>query len=377
MERSSYRWGVMALSLCGLVFVWSCSTEEVAALDPGSATLAVGTVTGTITASGAPLEGARVFTVPPTVEATTDALGRYTLPGLLAQTLGLVVEASGFVRATATVSIIAGRTVVKDLSLTSDSALGRLRGVITDGEIPLERVGVATSPSSFSVVTAGDGLYDFTGVAPGVYRIDAFRVGFHPGVLRLTVLPGATTTGDLCLGRRSDAIIAGTVRDAAGTPVNNALVEVFRDTEAWWTTTGADGAFQFTGLVTGFYVIGVTATGYYPGSRSLEAWGGVPVNGDVVLSLTSTLPPLPGAVAGTVWDEDYVPLPGATVSLDPASATPRTTTVDALGRYVFASVPTGTHTVEASDPDHLTGTLSVAVGTSITANASFALKRSL
>ena len=374
MKRSGCPWAWTLPVVVSLMFIWGCAHDGTDVIDPGGAALAVGAIRGTVTSLGAPLPGVRVRTVPHTIEVLTDAVGRYELPGLHAQTLQVVMDATGFVTNSTTVSVIAGRTVVHDVALRTNTGAGRIRGIITDGELPLERVLITTEPRTQSFITEQTGLYDFPGLTPGVYTVDAFRVGFDRGRLRLTVVEQGLVEGDMSLGRRTDAVIVGTVRDEVGNPINGAFVELFHDDGAQWTTTGPDGTYWFTNLRTGFIVIGVTATNYYPGSRSLEVWGGVPVNGDVILTLTSSLPPLPGAVAGTVWDDQYRPLANAVVTLEPESSTPRIELTDQEGRYFFTNVPTGTRVVTASSPGYALSSKTVSVGISVTADASFVLK---
>jgi len=369
---------VVATTLALLTaFAMSCATDDSEFLDPGSANLGVGTVTGTVTFNGAPLEGVVINTTPFASTAFTDPLGRFTMPGLIPQTLIISASKTGFTTAFDTVTIIAGRTVTLDISIIPSSTLGGLSGTITDGDLPLERVSVTTIPPTLNIVTTGDGRYDMPLVQAGTYRVDAFRVGFMPGRVYLVAEPGETVVGDIAMARRTDGIIFGQVLDAAANPIANASVTIFYDSDAQSTVTGSDGSFTFHDLTTGYYVISATALGYYPGSRSIEAWGGIPVNGDVVLSLQGTVPPLPGSIAGTVWDSSYLPLAGALVTLDPAGPTPVTTVTGSDGRYVIPSVAMGIYDISAGMTDYVTSTRSIEVGPTITADGWFVLKRDL
>jgi len=380
MGARALRWRPI-VALLALVFVWSCGNDD-PSLDPGTSSLGVGSLTGVVRGAGALLENARVETLPATIIGETDAVGRYTLNGLAPGSYTIVVSATGFTTETKPASIIAGRTMSLDFDVIPSTALGRLQGTVTDGDVPLENVTIATVPPTFSVITVGDGRYDFLNVTPGIYRVDASRPGFWPATMYVEAVPGVTTVGNIGLGRRNDAVIAGYVRDVAGNPVANATVSIFWDSQAETKTTGSDGAFRFTrtdtrdgNLPTGFYVVTAAATNYFAGSRSFEAFGGIERDGTVILNLTSTVPPVPGAIAGRVWTEAFVPISGATVVLDATSPTPSTTTTVADGRFYFTAVTVGTHTLSVSHPDYVPAARPVDVGTNVTADGLFTLKR--
>ena len=84
----------------------------------------------------------------------------------------------------------------------------------------------------------------------------------------------------------------------------------------------------------------------------------------------------PGAIAGTVWDEDYNPVSGAMVTLDGAGASPSTTTTQINGKYYFTSVSSDNHQVTADHGDYVSDSQEVEVGTNVTASLSFNLKAS-
>lgn len=363
------------LPLFCMVFILSSCRDESEYVDPGSSSLGVGSINGTIRGDGALLEGADITTVPETISDASSAIGEYSLDGLAPQSLKLVVEKAGYVTQTRNVSIVAGKTYTVDFDLTPSTALGRLTGTVSDGYIPLEGVTVSTVPSTFSYLTGADGRYDYNNVQAGKYRVDASLVGFWPVSIYVDAIDGVVTTSDISLGRRNDGIISGYALDNAGNAVAGAAVSIFWDEEVRYTTSGTDGFFAFYNVTTGYYIITASATNYYNGSHSLRAYGGVESNGTVILSLTSTPSPVPGAIAGTVFDEDYLPISGATVTLNPASATPVTTTSETDGSYFFTDVSSGTHTLTADEASHVSDSITVDVGPNITGDGVFALKR--
>lgn len=368
------RFGWM-VSLTVFVLVLSSCSDESVYIDPGSSSLAVGTLKGVVRGNGALLEGATVKTIPSTISDTTSAIGEYTLEGLPAQTIQLVVEAPGFVSQSRLVSVVSGKTYIVNFSLIPSTSLGHLTGTITDGFIPLEGVSVSTVPPSFSSLTGADGRYDYNNVAAGVYKINAFLVGFWPVGIYSTAQNGVESIGNMALARRTDGVISGLVIDSAGTPIGGASVFIFWDEESASTLTGSDGFFTFANLPTGYYIVTASATNYYNGSHSLRAYGGLETNGTVVMTLASAVAPIPGALAGTVWDQDYYPIDGAIVTLDEGTATPVSTVTLTDGTYYFPDVTSGTHSVSAGHVDYTSSTINVDVGSNLTADATFALKK--
>jgi hypothetical protein len=362
-------------TLTAFVLVLSSCSNETTFIDPGNSSLTVGNLKGVVRGNGALIEGANVSTIPPTISDTTSAIGGYMLDGLPAQSLQMVVEASGFVTDTRSVSVVAGKTYSVDFSLVPSTSLGHLTGTITDGFIPLSEVSVSTVPPSFSSLTGADGRYDYNNVTAGIYKISAFRVGFWPVSIFTTAENGLETIKDIALARRTDGVISGVIIDSAGTPISGASVFIFWDEEYASTLTGSDGVFSFGNLTTGYYIVTASSVNYYNGSHSLRAYGGVESNGTVVMTLASVASPVPGAVAGTVWDQDYYPVSGAIVTLDEGTGTPVTTATLTDGTYYFSGVVAGTHSVSAAHPDYTGSTISVGVGSNLTADATFALKK--
>lgn len=110
------------------------------------------------------------------------------------------------------------------------------------------------------------------------------------------------------------------------------------------TTTAADGTYSFAGYVgTDGYTVRVTA----PPGKIPVAPETVPVDlrgGDGVADF-QVRDIVPVAVSGRVTDTSGAPVPGVTVTIDGQTAT-----TDADGRYLFDTVPVGTHTATLAVP---------------------------
>ncbi len=70
-----------------------------------------------------------------------------------------------------------------------------------------------------------------------------------------------------------------------------------------------------------------------------------------------------------------MPVNGATVTIDPVSATPRTTTTLSDGRYYFVDVSSAVHSLAATASGFVDGSITASVGSNVTADAPFILKR--
>ncbi|AVS64735.1 hypothetical protein C8245_02640 [Paracidovorax avenae] len=130
------------------------------------------------------------------------------------------------------------------------------------------------------------------------------------------------------------AALAGRVVDAAsGQPLAGATVEL-SGAAAQAATSGAQGAFRFSGLAAGRYELRVTLAGYAALVRPAELATGQQLDlGLLALAGTSTT----GAIRGQVLDASGTPVGDALVALD-AGAGART---DTQGRYRIDGVAPG------------------------------------
>ncbi|WP_234387401.1 carboxypeptidase regulatory-like domain-containing protein, partial [Paracidovorax avenae] len=137
------------------------------------------------------------------------------------------------------------------------------------------------------------------------------------------------------------AALAGRVVDAAsGQPLAGATVEI-SGAAAQAATSGAQGAFRFSGLAAGRYELRVTLAGYAALVRPAELATGQPLDlGLLALAGTSTT----GTIRGQVLDASGTPVGDALVALD-GGAGART---DSQGRYRIDGVAPGTVGLTAS-----------------------------
>ncbi|MGH7573212.1 MAG: carboxypeptidase regulatory-like domain-containing protein, partial [Gemmatimonadota bacterium] len=125
----------------------------------------LGTITGTVTAGGAPVGGAQVTLLPAELRSVlTDAAGRFTFSELNPQTFVVLATAPGFSCESKSVNVMGLQTVTVNISCVEDDG-GGAGGVPVapmegPGKIAFERAGriMVVDPEGRSAFTFMDGL---------------------------------------------------------------------------------------------------------------------------------------------------------------------------------------------------------------------------
>lgn len=233
-----------------------------------------------------------------------------------------------------------------------------------------------------TTTTAADGTYSFTNLPAGNYSvIEAQPNGYGsstadtlavnvPTTGRTGVNFGETTSsisGRVYLDSNTDGSfttgesgIGGTTVTLSGTDASGAAISLT-------TTTGSDGLYSFTGLLSGNYTLNETQpTLYTDGSESVGTSGVLVLTDDQFAGIglgsgfdatgydfgeTLATPPGTGTIIGTVFidrnkdttlDSSELGLGGVVINLlDNANAVVATTTTDADGNYVFTGITPG------------------------------------
>ncbi|GLW09767.1 MFS transporter [Microtetraspora sp. NBRC 13810] len=190
-------------------------------------------------------------------------------------------------------------------------------------------------------VTQPDGFYDMWTPGSGTYVLIASAGEHDPQVATLVV---GERPLDFDLTLTGSGRLNGTVRDASGKPVGQAMVIVtdVRGEVVVTGVTGDDGTYGFAGVVAGTYTLAVSAGTYRPVAMPIEVGTGQTTR-DVEL--------LPGArVRGTVRVKGAGgPLADARVTLlDAAGNVVGTATTGEDGEYAFADLTSGQYTVIAT-----------------------------
>ena len=390
-----------------------------------NATLSAGgAVSGTVTDAGAhPLGGVTVAVVTAggseVGSSTTATDGTYTVTGLPAGSYDVCFDGSSATGGSSTTgyldqcyhdvawdgnySDITGMTTVPVTTGSTHTGVGAslavagaVSGTVTDtGAHPLGGVSVTVVTTSGSEVgfatTASDGTYAVPDLATGSYDVcfdgstavgGSATAGYLDqcydavawdgnlfdvtGATAVAVTVGSTHTGvDASLVTGGE--ISGTVTDGGSHPLGGVVVQVFTSTgsQVGSASTGSDGTYLVTGLLSGSYdvcFVGSAATGgssvegYLDQCYNGVAWDGNPfdVTGATTVAVTvgttrpgvdGTLPPA-GAVSGTVTDTGAHALEGVSVDVyttDGSQVGFATTASD--GTYTVAGLASGSYDV--------------------------------
>lgn len=310
-----------------------------------------GTVTGLVTdGAGNAAANATVTLLnsgvnPQKLTTQTDSSGHYTLTnvyvGSFAVSAGVTkgVSLGGTVLASLTQQ---GQTLTVNISL---SAAGSVQGVVvrSDGTTPAAGVNVVAQNNAIAATTDAQGNYKLDFIPAGKVTVLAADPATNDqGSVNGTVTAGAVTPmAQLVLNGIGTVHVS--VVDASGAAVPSAQLTLTSDTSFVEQLTGigaADGTYTFNGVLAGALTVMATNP---VNELAGTAQGTVTAGGST--NVTVHLQPA-GTISGHVFASDGVTgVAGVKVQLDSS-----TTTVSASdGTYSFATVPSGTHLLQALD----------------------------
>ncbi|MBU3742114.1 MAG: hypothetical protein FGM24_07485 [Candidatus Kapabacteria bacterium] len=179
-----------------------------------------GSITGTVVTEtdAIPVPSAVVSTTPPTSSVLTDAQGTFTMTDLQAGTYVVKAEKSGQGSGTSQVAVMGGKTtqcvvIVKKPDPTKGAITGTVRSAADNTPIASALVELVNTPNN--TLTAADGTYAFSGVAPGAYDVRVSKDSLGSLVQSTTVTAGSTSVVDF------------SIRVAPLPPVTDGLVAYF------------------------------------------------------------------------------------------------------------------------------------------------------
>lgn len=218
------------------------------------------TLSGVVTDAytGQPIPSAQV-SVSPTISATTDAKGAYTLQGVPEQ-FQLSLAAPDYAEAKADIS----RATANEMALRPNV----LRGKVVDKYTGNGVAGIEVVAGEAKATTGDDGTYELRGMSENA------KVVFSGGGYASTEAEsGQQTSLDATL---TPSTISGTVVDAAtGEPLKQATViatTTISGTDVAYTRTGADGKYTLENVPEGAFIKALLP-GYLRGETQVKAGG--------------------------------------------------------------------------------------------------------
>lgn len=288
--------------------------------------------------------------------AKADPWGNYLFPDVPPGT-DYRIEASkpGYESGTAYVDrVLAGQnTVGVIVTLTG----GRISGTVLDDAgdpAPRAKVTVSAGEDVFTAETDQHGRYVLQDVPEGTgYIVMAAKAGYVPGFLsEVSVRAGETTEADAIRIVLNSGSISGKVVDAAGLPVEGAVVSVDTKEQRYAAVTDAAGRYEILHVPAGEgYTVQAVKEKY---DAALVEGVSVEI-GQVTDGVDFVLLSSLGAISGVVTNPAKEPVAGAAVIVERGDEEYRTLT-DEAGRYVVDGVPAGSgYVVRAAAEGYLDG----------------------
>ena len=237
----------------------------------------------------------------------------------------------------------------EDITLVNLVDGGHLGGIARKGtevahgdQADFSGILVAVESAGLRTVTNSAGRYDLV-IAPGTYDLTLSApdnvAQIVPGVVVDGVTPTEVATVTLAANPGSISGHAFLAPESLGGESHGGVVV---SVGAATATTGADDAFQVTGLAAGPAVVRYTRDGWLQAEQLVLV-----VAGQLLAVDDVTLARATGSVSGTVSLEGAADASGATIALTGSSGTFAGTSAPD-GSFVVSAVPTGTYTLTAS-----------------------------
>ena len=277
-------------------------------------------VTGTVLdLSGRPVAGANITVTSADGRQLTRAVsspaGRYTLAGLPAGAITVIVTSPGHEPTAAALLFQPGSALERDFTLAGSGTLSGFVRSAAQGGVPLAGAKVVISDPQgqvvASAVTSGDGGFSVQGAPSGTYALTATASGHLPASRQIQ-LDGHTETAQLTLPLERE--VNGFVRAPGGAPMPGISVTAATASGEIVATgvTDADGWYRLTGLGDGEHVL--VAGGHEPVSAPVEVTSGETTSVTVRIGGV-TAPESPAGPAGPEPATDF----GAPADAHPAT----------------------------------------------------------
>src|ERR1700722_4417459 len=251
---------------------------------------------------------------------------------------------------TVTVNNSAADTTPPTVSITSPTAAATVSGMVNVTATAADNIGVASVQFQVDGVNAGalDGAapyalaWDTTKVANGVHKLDAIAKD-AAGNTTTSATVSVTVNNTAAQNFSISGTVTGPAESGTTVTLSGAAVAA--------TTTSATGAYSFTGLAKGNYMVTVSHTGFTftpPSEAAAVTAANVTGINFVSVAVSTQTFSISGTISGTGGN-------GATVTLTGTSNA--TTTANASGAYTFTGLAKGNYVVT---PSHAGFTFSLA-----------------
>jgi len=245
---------------------------------------------------------------------------------------------------------------------------GNVTSFITGNQI--SQATITTTPATNSVTTDIYGDYILDNIAPGSYKVTAYKTTFDSSTISVTVIADKTTRADIAI-KPTTPVSPGRLR---GVVINAATDSVISDanvytvTKPYYTTkTNASGVYDMTGISPGFYDLAVEKFGFT--TKTIK----ITVVSDSIQIIDFSLQPIYGRITGKVTDSTNTGIEGVNISSTPPSGSVLT---DFSGHYTIENLAKGIYKITTSKTGYVAGSVSVSVLEGRTSMGDFVLTKS-
>ncbi|MCL2518207.1 MAG: carboxypeptidase regulatory-like domain-containing protein [Oscillospiraceae bacterium] len=205
-----------------------------------------------------------------------------------------------------------------------------------------------------TTATSTNGSYQFTGLIPGMYRIEASATGYSMNSTDLFSALSNVTNRNLTLSRAMFTVSGRVYASDAPTGVSS-TVKLINSNGVTFDTkqTGSTGSYLFTDVPNGTYTIEASAQGYVAKTLAAFAVNGNVSNKDVLLERSAY------TISGKITDKSSgSPIAAVTIQLrNTNNQIVDSRFTNSNGEYTFSSVTPGYYTMIVAKDGYITGTI--------------------
>ncbi|PFG05371.1 carboxypeptidase regulatory-like domain-containing protein [Bacillus sp. es.034] len=373
--------GVYTVVVSALNFQTNAASVQVSSNQTVDGSVALepdpGRITGTVVDSpgGNPIAGASVNIVNSSgnliTTVLTDSNGLFMVEGLAPDNYTVNVFAANFQNGTVGALVSSGQTTPVSVSLLPNpgSITGTVTPIVPNTIIQLRDVNNVLIDS---VVANQDGTFSFNNLTPGTYTVSATAPNYSTAQAGVSVLASQASSVSLTLTPNPGSV-SGVVTDNMGTPIGNATIQVFDQSNILIGTgfTDASGHYVIGNLPSGSFTVVANAPGFGQVITGVSLGVGQDLT-DVNISLI----PNPGSINGQITNlTTGNVIAGATVVIiDGISQIPvATTTTSEFGNYSVSGLAPGSYIVSASKLNFTTEQIGAIVQSDSATRADLAL----
>ncbi|MED1864392.1 carboxypeptidase regulatory-like domain-containing protein [Fictibacillus nanhaiensis] len=280
-------------------------------------------------------------------EVQTDDQGRYLIENFLSGIYSLGTSNPDYETNTVGFSVDPGQTQTVDIELTA--LPGILTGTIIDQETGIPNAGAivqlvfgtSVQPAG-RAITNNSGVYVINGLSPGQYSVSMTTPNYNTFSAGASITANTTTTVDGFL-LSDPGVLTGTVNGPNGV-IGGASIKVIdvNGTVIGSAVSNEDGTFFIGNLPVGTYALTVVALDYQNETDGISIIPGATVN------VSINLIPDPGAITGTVTDDNGIALSGAVINVLLNNIIIASTVSELDGTYTFRSLKPDSYQVTAN-----------------------------